>query len=118
MTQSSNRPQVPDSERSGFPVRPIILVAIGVCVIAVLIFVGNAVLFRYLAGDIAPVAESRAERPPEPLLQINPSTDLQRFRAHEEELLDTYGWIDRDKRVVRIPIDRAMELMAQRANAK
>ena len=107
-----------DMTQPRFPVRLIVLVAIGVCIVALLIFAGNAVLFRYLSGETPPVAELRRERPPQPLLQINPSTDLEQFRAHEEELLHTYGWIDRDKGIVRIPIDRAMELTAQKAKAK
>lgn len=31
-------------------------------------------------------------------------------RAFEQELLGTYGWVDRETRLVRIPIDRAIEL--------
>ncbi len=29
-------------------------------------------------------------------------------------MLKSYGWIDRDKGVVRIPIDRAIEILAER----
>ena len=36
------------------------------------------------------------------------------LRAHEDELLDTYGWVDKNAGVVRIPIDEAMKLTLQR----
>lgn len=38
-------------------------------------------------------------------------------RAFEQTLLGTYGWVDREARLVRIPIDRAMELYVQQARA-
>ena len=32
----------------------------------------------------------------------------------EEQTLNSYGWVDQQAGVVRIPIDRAMDLLAQR----
>lgn len=49
-----------------------------------------------------------------PVLQLAPEVDLQAFRAREDAELSSYGWIDQTTGVVRIPIDRAMELIAQR----
>ena len=51
---------------------------------------------------------------PEPRLQIAPQLDLAAMRAREETELHSYGWVDRQAGVVRLPIDRAMELMVQR----
>ena len=48
--------------------------------------------------------------PPEPRLQTNPREDLSELRASEDELLDSYGWVDKNAGVVRIPIDEAMKL--------
>jgi hypothetical protein len=50
----------------------------------------------------------------EPRLQTNPRGDLQALRAHEEQLLNSYGWVDQGAGVVHVPIDRAMQLIAQR----
>jgi hypothetical protein len=36
------------------------------------------------------------------------------LQAHEDELLNNYGWVDQDAEVVRIPIERAMELLLER----
>jgi hypothetical protein len=49
-----------------------------------------------------------------PHLQIAPAEDLKDFRAKEEAELNTYGWIDRTSGIVRVPIERAMELVLQR----
>jgi hypothetical protein len=65
-----------------------------------------------LARVPAPVARPQA-LPPEPRLQADPAVDMRRMRADEERLLHQYAWIDPDKGIVRIPVERAMELMAQ-----
>ena len=39
---------------------------------------------------------------------------LQEILANERAILSSYGWIDRDLGVVRIPIDRAMDVLAER----
>mgnify|MGYP003497489033 CR=1 FL=1 len=36
------------------------------------------------------------------------------LRAAEEKLLKGYGWVDPDKGIVRIPVDRALEIVAQK----
>lgn len=51
---------------------------------------------------------------PEPRLQAKPAAELEKFRAAEEQQLNSYGWIDRFAGIVRIPIERAMELIVQR----
>jgi len=53
-------------------------------------------------------------KPSFPQLQVSPRLDLSAFRAREDEELTNYGWIDRTSGVVRIPIDRAMELVLQK----
>ncbi|HEV3022225.1 MAG TPA: hypothetical protein VGX76_07145 [Pirellulales bacterium] len=54
------------------------------------------------------------QTPPEPRLQTSPSDDLARQRQAEDELLTSYGWIDERQGVVRVPIERAIELLAER----
>ena len=43
-----------------------------------------------------------------------PVTDLADMRAAEDQTLRNYGWVDKQKGIVRIPIERAKELMAAR----
>jgi hypothetical protein len=52
--------------------------------------------------------------PPPPRIQPNPGADMQSYRQSQQNLLNTYGWIDRQNGVVRMPIDRAMELLLER----
>ena len=47
----------------------------------------------------------------------DPAADLAELRAREQKRLSGYDWIDREHKVVRIPIDRAMELLAARRAA-
>ncbi len=62
-----------------------------------------------------PLAQSQARRlPPEPRLQTNPRGDLLELRQKDDRILNSYGWIDRDAGVVRIPIEQAMTLTAAR----
>lgn len=52
--------------------------------------------------------------PPEPRLQTRPREDLDRLRAGEDLALDSYGWVDAQRGLVRIPIAQAMaEVVAQ-----
>ena len=52
---------------------------------------------------------------PTPRLELDDGNqDLADLHEREDLLLDHYSWIDRSKGTVRIPIERAMELIAQR----
>ena len=62
-----------------------------------------------------PLAAGRTEQlPPEPRLQTNPREDLRLLRAHEDEVLNNYSWVDKSAGVVRIPIEEAIKLTAKR----
>jgi len=52
--------------------------------------------------------------PPEPRLQMSPQSDMKAMRDQERELLNGYAWVDRPGGRVRIPIERAMEIVATR----
>jgi hypothetical protein len=52
----------------------------------------------------------RPPLPPEPRLQTRPREDLQRMRAEEDRILNSYGWVDARLGLVRIPIARAMAM--------
>ena len=48
-----------------------------------------------------------------PRLQVSPAQDLAAFRAQENAVLGSYGWIDSTNGVVRIPVQRAMDLLLE-----
>jgi len=51
--------------------------------------------------------------PPEPRLQVNGPQDLAAMREAEDRVLTQYAWVDPDHGIIRIPIDRAIGLLAQ-----
>jgi hypothetical protein len=52
---------------------------------------------------------------PTPRLQLDDGNrDVADLHAREDILLDNYTWIDQSKGTVRIPIERAMEIIAQK----
>jgi hypothetical protein len=51
---------------------------------------------------------------PDPLLEKDEHTKIDDLRSKEERVLYSYGWVDEKSGTVRIPIERAMELIVQR----
>jgi hypothetical protein len=43
---------------------------------------------------------------------------LEALRKKEAEILESYGWVDRPKGIVRIPLERAMELELKELSSK
>jgi len=60
------------------------------------------------------VADLTQTFPTPRLLNDDGDQDVANMHAREDLLLDNYTWIDQSKGTVRIPIERAMELIAQR----
>jgi hypothetical protein len=50
----------------------------------------------------------------EPALLVDEPLILQQFRADEQERLHSYGWVDQEAQTVRLPIDRAKDLLLER----
>jgi hypothetical protein len=55
--------------------------------------------------------------PPEPRLQVAPPQELEAARREADQVLQSYGWVDEDKGIVRIPIEDAMRLLVERSAA-
>ena len=53
-----------------------------------------------------------------PMLQPDPVKDMQVMRAEQEAKLTSYGWVDKDKGLVHVPIDRAMAFTLERSMVK
>jgi hypothetical protein len=60
------------------------------------------------------IREQAPKEPPEPRLQGNPQVDMKQMLVEEDAVLHHYGWVDPDRGVVRIPIERAIELAGGR----
>lgn len=50
--------------------------------------------------------------PPAPRLQTNPPIALTELRERENAVLTSYAWVDREKGTARIPVDRAIDILA------
>jgi hypothetical protein len=63
----------------------------------------------------SPIVQADERRlPPGPLLQQHPERELEEMRREMTERLESYGWVDEGAGVVHLPIDRAIELIAER----
>ena len=80
-------------------------------------FLFTSLLFEFFTQRVqsktAPAAPLQVldEMPPEPHLQVVPGLDLGQIRAAEEEKLGGYGWVDEGRKIVHIPIEKAMDVV-------
>ena len=65
-------------------------------------------------SDTRVVTPAEVQSFPQPRLETDERGQIYSFRLQEEQKLHSYGWVDQNAGVVRIPIDRAMELIAER----
>jgi hypothetical protein len=109
-----------DHERSDIDVWAVGKFAIGLaflCVLAMGLLFGLFKYFQATTGGPMPNQGLNVDArrlPPEPRLQTTPVTDLKEMRAAEDKILNGYSWVDQAHGVVRVPIDRAIDMLAQR----
>ena len=120
----STRPQA-ESEGKGHEtkdadVTSIALIAVGLLLVILFVQLTVWMTLRHWRDrentkedGAAPMVES-GKLFPEPRLQVDPALDLANMRVRDARELDTFGWIDRKAGTLRIPIDRAMQLIAER----
>jgi hypothetical protein len=72
-----------------------------VAILVIFFLMSGAIWLMYHYTQPGPVEETRwAER----------AKNLADLKAKNQELLETYGWVSKERGVVRLPIARAMEL--------
>ena len=124
-------------EREDLGARTIFGFLIGLAVLGILVYFAANGIYRVLnnqyaahQGPTSPLKETahgdrrdlqtskvreRIENNfPQPLLENDERNELTEFRRQEEKQLNSYGWVDQKAGVVRVPIERAMQLMAER----
>jgi hypothetical protein len=91
-------------------------------VVAALVLIIIAVLYRVVQRDMIPQVARLTERaaaiPPAPRLQAHPHGDLVVLLRQQEALLSSYAWIDATHGTARIPIERAMAIYVQEQREK
>ena len=104
----------------------VVKVGIAIGVVSIVVVAALVPLMRFLGSwearkDPPAAALERHEpgrRPPEPRLQEQPTADINALRAKEDAILTSYGWVDGEAGIVRIPIEEAMRLVAERGVPK
>jgi hypothetical protein len=109
-------------EQSDVNIRAILGFGAALFVVAAVVHVLIYVLFGYfdsrenakVPAEYPLAATQEHREPPEPRLQTDPRQDLADLRAKEDEVLGSYGWVDKNAGLVRIPIDAAVKLTLER----
>jgi len=100
-------------EQSEVSVR-LIVVSLGFLAIGTaLVFILVVGIFRYFY-DTNKTADALRQGvvPPEPRIEVAPYEQLQRLRVQEDHILNSYAWVDQKAGTVRVPIDRAIDMLA------
>ena len=78
-----------------------------------LVFLLVVGIFRYFYDtDKTGEALRQGVIPPEPRIEVAPYEQLQQLRTHEDHILNSYAWVDKSAGTVRVPIDRAIDMLA------
>lgn len=127
-------------ESSDLKIAPVVWFVVGLSVATIVIGLLVWGLFSTLgsrergsSGSASPLAGERQKLPPEPRLQLAPSTveqlegnkppnlkedhplkEMKRQREEEDRKLNGYGWVDEKAGVVRIPIDEAKKRLLEK----
>ena len=117
-----NPPTNPDVqfEKEDIRATPVLKFLVGIAVTSVVVCLLLLGFYRgmrsYVAGLQPEPPHMRFEesrQAPAPRLQMRPYLDLQAVRAQDDRILTTYGWVDKSRGAVRIPIDEAMRLVVE-----
>lgn len=101
--------------------KPILKSAIWLAVVTIASFAAAYGLYRWFAGaetatDPAPSPILEARQPvsiPGPRLQASPESELASQRVADRARLEGWGWVDREAGVAHVPIERAIEAVAE-----
>jgi hypothetical protein len=92
---------------------------------ASVMFIVGAWVYANINTAFSPAYQAQKEdlripKPPNPLLQDNVSnfTDIMHLRQHETAVLNSTGWVDGSHKFAHIPIDRAIDILAERGLPK
>ena len=125
-TKHSSKPNVPVDASAGYEkrdayVKGLLQFAFWMAVVLVVTIVGMKFTFDSykkampLGAPVSPMVKLTDRMlPPSPRLQVLPHQELQVYCAAQQQDVNTYAWVNQPSGVVRIPVDRAMELILAR----
>jgi hypothetical protein len=118
-------------ERQDLSSRGVFYFMAGLAVVALIIYLIVFGMYRFLdtyekahqpavSPMVTPPADTRAvtaedtQSFPQPRLEENERNQLRDVIEDQDRKLAVYDWVDKEKGIVKIPIERAMDLIAQR----
>lgn len=113
----------PSYERKDVSLKAVLIFAASLVVAAVVIHWAVERFYVRLGRWYPPTIYGARQNPPSitplpPQLQANPGAEMAELRKRDLELLNSYGWVDKNSGTIRIPIERALELSLKRAAQK
>jgi hypothetical protein len=122
-TKHDEKPNVPVDASAGWEKRDVnikglFIFAFWMAVVLFVTLVGMYFTFNAykkaqpLGPTMSPMVKEDYRYPtPKPLLQVHPHQELQDYCDAQQKEVTTYGWVDQPSGVVRVPVDRAEELI-------
>jgi hypothetical protein len=102
-------------EQSEVSVRLIVVSLAFLAVATAIVFVLVVGIFRYFYDTYSTEEATKLSRPvipPEPRIEVAPYEQYQKLREQEDHILNSYAYVDKQGGVVRVPIDRAIDMLA------
>ena len=95
--------------------RFLVALVIGLVLVAGVVYLQVVWLGKRIDDERPPAAFRAGERlpPPAPTLQTSPRDEMRALRTAQERELTKSAWVDRERRIVQIPIDRAMQRLVK-----
>jgi hypothetical protein len=100
--------------------KPILMFTVYIALFTIIVFAAVRYTMAYweaqarLADAAVPVMSLDRQLPTTAVLQVNERRDLAAQRAWEAGMLTNYAVVDKDAGIVRIPVERAMNILAER----
>jgi hypothetical protein len=125
-SRQSQDEQLRQSQEKGHEIRDarfsnVFMFGFGMIVLVVMAGIVIAAVVYKMTGwfenELPPPPQFQAqtnELPPQPRIEVQGRRDLNEFRAAEEQQLNSYGWVNKDQGIIRIPIDQAMRIIAEK----
>jgi hypothetical protein len=96
-------------EHSDVSPRLVAILAAGLVLLVVVVVVSLLLIYPETLRHAPPASLAEFAQP---RLQVSSRAELARLRAEWRQRLDGYGWVDRSKGIVHVPIDEAMARIA------
>jgi len=121
-TEHSQSPISPGHETSDAHVKGVLMTGIGLLGIMMLGLVLSWAVYSFFVQrtSVPGLHAETLTRPdltrlaPGPHLEADPHASLVVFRHAEDSIMAGYAWVNRDSGIVRIPVERAMQLLVEK----